>query len=71
MLIKIINYKESVVMRYNVNDKVVIVKNDNNNGKIGRIIDIAELVHCPVTIYTIAFEDNSKRYYFYSEIQHA
>lgn len=57
-------------MRYNVNDKVVIVKNDNNNGKIGRIIDIAELIHCPVTIYTIAFEDNSKRYYFYSEIQH-
>lgn len=70
MLIKIINYKESVVMRYNINDRVVIVKNDRNNGKEGLIIDIAELMHCPVTIYTIAFEDNSKRYYFYSEIKH-
>lgn len=70
MLIKIINYKESVAMRYNVNDRVVIVKNDRNNGKEGHIIDIAELKHCSVTIYTIAFEDNTKRYYFYSEIQH-
>jgi len=58
-------------MRYDINDRVVIVKNDNNNNKIGRIINIAELTYCPVTIYKIAFEDNSKRYYFYSEIQHA
>lgn len=58
-------------MRYDINDKVIIIKNDNNNGKIGRIINTAKLNYCPVTIYTIAFEDNSKRYYFYSEIQHA
>lgn len=70
MLIKIINYKESVAMRYNINDRVVIVKNDKNNGKEGHIIDITKLKRCSVTIYTIAFEDNSKRYYFYSEIQH-
>ena len=70
MLIKVINYKESVVMRYNINDRVVIVKNDRNNGKEGYIIDITELKRCSVTIYTIAFKDNSKRYYFYSEIQH-
>ena len=57
-------------MRYNINDRVVIVKNDRNNGKEGCIINIAELAYCPVTIYTIAFKDNSKQYYFFSEIQH-
>ena len=57
-------------MRYNINDRIVIVKNDRNNGKEGRIINIAELAYCPVTIYTIAFKDNSKHYYFFSEIQH-
>ena len=57
-------------MRYNVNDKVVVVKNDRNNGKEGQIIDVANLVHFPVTIYKIAFADGTKRDYFWADIQH-
>ena len=52
-------------MRYNENDKVVIVKNDRNNGKQGQIINVAHLTHFPVTIYQIKFDDGSKRLYLY------
>lgn len=57
-------------MRYNENDRVVIVKNDRNNGKQGEIIDVTHLVHFPVTIYQIKFDDGSKKDYFFSDIQH-
>ena len=58
--------------RYDINDKIVIVKEgDRNYSKEGAIINISELIHCPVTIYQIAFEDGSKRDYFWADIRHA
>ena len=57
--------------RYNVNDVVVIVKeNDRYEGKECRIIDIKHLVHFPVTIYRVEFEDGRKRDYFFADIWH-
>lgn len=57
--------------RYNVNERVIIVKeNDRYEGKCGVIESIAELVHCPVTIYYIKFDDGRIGYYFFGEIEH-
>lgn len=57
--------------RYNVNDVVVIVKeNDKNEGKECRIIEVTHLVHFPVTIYRVEFEDGSKGDYFFADIWH-
>ena len=58
--------------RYNENDIVVIVKeNDKNYGKQARIINITYLVHFPVAIYQVQFEDGSKKDYFFADIWHA
>ena len=57
--------------RFNVNDIVVIVKeNDRNEGKECRIIEVTHLVHFPVTIYRVEFEDGHKGYYFFGDILH-
>ena len=57
--------------RYNENDKVVIVKEgDRNYGKTGLITSLGQMTHVPMTIYYIKFEDNSKGYYFFSEIDY-
>ena len=57
--------------RYNVNDRVVIVKNnDRNNGQHGSIRNISNLSYSPVTIYDVVFDDGSKGYYFFSELTH-
>ena len=55
--------------RFNENDIVVIVKeNDRNKGREARIINVTELVHFPVTIYQVQFEDGSKKDYFSAEV---
>ncbi len=57
--------------RYNKNDKIVVVKEgDRNYDKEGLIIDVRDLIHCPVTIYRIAFADGTKRDYFWADIKH-
>ena len=57
--------------RYKVNDIVVIVKeNDKNKGRKCRILSIDHLVHFPVSIYKVEFEDGSKRDYFFTDIWH-
>ena len=57
--------------RYNVNDIVVIVKeNDINKGKECKIIKVTHLVHFPVTIYRVEFEDGQKCDYFFGDIWH-
>lgn len=58
-------------MRYNVNDRVVVSKQDNKNyNKAGVITSIDQMTHTPMTIYNIEFDDGSKGYYFFSEIAH-
>ena len=57
--------------RFNENDRVVIVKEgDKNYGKAGLITSLGQMTHAPMTIYYVKFEDNSKSYYFFSEINH-
>lgn len=55
-------------MRYNINDIVKIVKEDEYKGHEGVIVDIHELIHAPVTIYYVKFKDGKIKYYFFSEI---
>lgn len=58
--------------RYNENDIVIIVKeNDKNYGKQAKIVHIAELTHFPVTIYQVQFENGNKKDYFFADIWHA
>ncbi len=57
--------------RYNVNDRVVVNKNnDRNNGQHGSIINISNLSSVPVTIYDVIFDNGNKGYYFFSELTH-
>ena len=57
--------------RYNVNDVVIIIKeNDKNKGKECKIIEVNHLVHFPVTIYRVEFEDGRKHDYFFIDICH-
>lgn len=57
--------------RYNINDIVKIVKeNDRNYGREAQLIDITDLVHFPVTIYRVKFEDGKEKDYFFSDIWH-
>ena len=56
--------------KFNENDRVIIVKEgDKHNNKQGIITSISELIHAPVTIYYVKFEDNTKGYYFFSELR--
>ena len=56
--------------RFNENDKVIIVKEgDKHNNQKGIITSLSELTHAPVTIYYVKFEDNTKGYYFFSELR--
>ncbi len=58
-------------MRYDVNDRVVIVKNnDRNDGQHGSITRVAHLTYSPVTIYNVMFDNGNKGYYFFSELTH-
>ena len=57
--------------RYNVNDMVVVVKeNDRNKSKECKIIKVFNLIHFPVTIYRVEFEDVQKHDYFFGDIWH-
>jgi hypothetical protein len=57
--------------RYNENDIVKIVKeNDRYENQLGTIVEVFELVHAPVTIFIVQFENGRKGYYFPSEMQH-
>jgi hypothetical protein len=49
--------------RFNKNDIVIV------NDKLGKITNIFNLEHCPVTIYQIQFNDGSKHYHFFSDIK--
>jgi len=55
-------------MRYNINDIVKIVKEDEYNGQEGIIVDISELRYAPVNIYYIRLNNGKIKYYFFSEI---
>ena len=55
--------------RFDKNDIVVINKaGDKNNNKRGIITGISEMIHVPVTIYYVKFEDNTKGYYFFGDL---
>lgn len=55
-------------MRYNINDIVKIVKEDEYKGQEGIIVDIDELLYVPVTIYYVRLNNGKIKYYFFSEI---
>jgi len=56
-------------MRYNNNDKVMIVKSgDKYEGKYGTITEFLNMTHVSVTAYYVTFDDNRKKYYFFSEL---
>lgn len=57
--------------RFNENNRVVVIKQgDRNYNKTGIITSVGQMTHAPVTIYNIKFDDGSKGYYFFSEINH-
>lgn len=57
---------------FEINDIVKVVKdNDSHNGEVGKIYNITSLETVCVTIYDVAFEDGSRRYYFYGELKEA
>lgn len=57
--------------RYNENDRIVLIKEgDRNYNKHGFIESIDEMIHVPMSIYYLKFDDGTKGYYFYGDLSH-
>lgn len=57
---------------FELNDMVKVVKdNDSHNGEVGKIYNITSLETIFVTVYDVVFEDGSRRYYFFGELEEA